>query len=182
MASRIRIGLGGIKAGFALLLIAALGCAGADLGDAAHETGMLPARWTGPNGHSQEVPFSFEASNAKMGKMYTTLGKGGEHFQGIYVRVEASTKGHLVTEVYNGWSSPEWEIWQKDADGHWTATAKSFGEFAHFYTGKIVASLRGNQGHQMRCRFTLTNPQADLLRDGTGECQITNGERIDLNF
>jgi hypothetical protein len=33
-----------------------------------------------------------------------------------------------------------------------------FGEFARFYTGKVVATLNGNQKHSMRCRFTLTNP------------------------
>jgi len=143
---------------------------------------MLPARWTPPGGRSQEVPFSFEAENSKTGMMFTTLGKGGEHFRGFYVRVEQSTKGYLVTEVYNGWSSPEWEVWQHDPDGNWTATAKSFGDFAHFYTGKVVATLNGSEKHSMRCRFTLANPQASLLRGGKGECQVSDGGRVDLDF
>lgn len=147
-----------------------------------HETGMLPAYWTSPNGRRQAVPFSFDTINAETGKMFTTLEKGGEHFRGIYVRVEASTEGHLVTEVYNGWSSPEWEIWQHDPDGNWSATATSFGDFAHFYTGKVVATLEGSEENSMRCRFTLANPHTGLLRDGKGVCQISDGGRIELDF
>jgi hypothetical protein len=169
---------------FALVLaaFASFGCGGAAFGGGARETGMLPARWTAPDGSSQEVPFSFDAVSSETGGMFTTLGKGGEHFRGLYVRVEQSTQGHLVSEVYDGWSAPEWEVWQKDPDGHWTALATSYGEFAHFYTGKVVATLSGSENHSMRCRFTLANSQSDLLQGGKGECQVSDGGRIDLEF
>lgn len=145
-------------------------------------TGMLPARWTPADGQGLEVPFSFEATSASAGTMSTTLGKGGEHFHGSYVRLEKSTKGHLVTAVFNGWSGPEWEMWQHDADGHWTATGVSYGEFARFYTGKVVSTLRGSEGSAMRCQLSLKAPQNGLLGGGSGSCQISDGGKIALEF
>ncbi len=149
---------------------------------ASAKTGMLPARWTPPKGPAQDVPFGFEAQTSSTGTMDTTLGKGGPHFHGSYVRVEKSTKGELVTAIYNGWSSPEWEVWKHDPDGQWTATGVSIGDFAHFYTGKVVATLSSGNGSSMRCQFTLTEPQRGLLAGGSGACQISDGGRLALTF
>ena len=78
----------------------------------------MQARWTAAEGGTQEVPFSFESESDRQGAMFTMLGKAGELFRGRYVRVEQSTKGHLVTAVYEGFSGPEWEIWGHDSEGH----------------------------------------------------------------
>ena len=175
----------GVWCGFAVIaigLVGLFGCSGSLPTLEPRETGMLPAHWIDPDGRREAVPFSFETANAKTGELLTTLGKGGENFRGPYVRVEQSTKGELITEVYDGWSSPEWEAWHHDADGQWTATAQSFGDFAHFYTGKVVATLSGSENHSMRCRFTLTDPQGGGLHGGTGECQISDGARVALDF
>ncbi len=110
------------------------------------------------------------------------LGKAGEFFRGRYVRVEQSTKGHLVTTVYEGFSGPEWEIWGHDSEGHWTATGVSFGEFAHFYTRRVLATLKGDRDDSMRCQFTLREPPEGLLRGGVGRCQISDGGHIHLEF
>lgn len=142
---------------------------------------MLPAHWTAADGKSEAVPFSFEAENSGQGRMFTTLGRGGEHFEGTYLRVEPATKGHIIfTKIYEGWSGPEWAVWQRDADGRWTETSSS--DFAHRYTGKVLASLRGSASHAMRCRFTLKDPVAGLLHGGGGECQISDGGHIELEF
>jgi hypothetical protein len=145
-------------------------------------TGMLPARWTPPHGQAQEVPFSFVAESESTGTLTTTLGPGGEQFHGPYVRVEKSTQGHLVTAIYDGWSSAEWEMWKHDPDGHWTATGVSFGEFAAFYTGKVVATLRSTNGSSMRCQLALSDPQGGLLSGGSGSCQISDGGSLSLEF
>jgi hypothetical protein len=172
-----------LRCALAVGLVGLFSCGGsAPSAEKIRDSGMLPARWSAPDGRSEEVPFSFEVENAETGLLSTTLGKGGERFRGPYVRVERSTQGELVTEVYNGWSSPEWEVWHHDADGHWTATAKSFGDFADFFTGKVVATLSGSENHAMRCQFTLTNPPGGWLHGGTGECQVSDGARVDLDF
>jgi hypothetical protein len=143
---------------------------------------MLRATWTALNGATQEVPFSFVSESETHGTMFTTLGKGGEHFHGPYVRVEESTKAHMVTVIYDGFSAPEWGVWQHDAEGQWTETSVSYGDFAHFYTGKVVASLSGGGGHAIRCQFVLNEPRAGFLQGGTGHCQISDRGRIDLDF
>ena len=165
----------------AVVLMGILGCAGAGSGPS-RETGMLPAHWTAADDRSEAVPFSFEAEGSSTGLLFTTLGAGGELFRGSYVLLQESTQGHLVTAVYDGWSTPEWSLWQKQPDGHWTAEATSYGDFAHFYTGKVVAYLPGSEGHAMRCRFTLNRPSGGFLEGGTGECQTSDGSRVDLEF
>ena len=149
---------------------------------ASAKTGMLPARFTSPKGVTEPVPFSFEAASAKRGTMSTALGDGGEQFHGSYVRVEASTKDHLVTEIYDGFSAPEWQVWEHDPDGGWTATGVSFGAFAHFYTGKVVATLAGNRGSSMRCQLTLREPESGLSGGGSGGCQVSSGGTLRLEF
>ena len=146
------------------------------------ERGMMEARWTAKDGHSEMVPFSFEELGETHGGLFTTLGKGGEHYSGPYVLVRAATDGKLVTEVYDGMTSPEWTAWQDGPDGTWQEVGVSFGAFSDFYTGKAVASLDGNRGDRMRCQLQLERPSEGLAGGGTGQCQTTAGDRIELAF
>ena len=143
---------------------------------------MLPARWTASGGSSQDVPFSFDARGDGTGLLFATLGPGGEAFRGHYVLLQHATAGGLVTEVQDGWSAPEWTVWEKTPDGQWMAEATSDGDFAHFYTGRVVAYLPGDAGHAMRCRFVLEQPDEGFLAGGKGECQTSDGGRVDLEF
>lgn len=162
------------------VLVAVLAC----IGSPPRERGMLEATWTPKDGLGMTVPFSYESDRPdhNRGEMFTTLGRGGAHLHGPYTLVEQSTKGHLVTEVYNGFGAPEWATWDHDAQGHWTATNVSFGDFAHFYTGQVVASLRSQSGLAMRCRLQLNRPDRGLLEGGTGHCQLSDGGTVDLSF
>jgi hypothetical protein len=157
-------------------LVAVAGC------QTTQQHGMMEARWAPLDGPSEMVPFSFDTISGQRGELYTTLGRGGEHYVGPYVLVEQSTQGKLVTEVWNGMSSPEWAVWEHDSEGHWHATGVSYGAFAHFYTGKAVALLKGNRGDMMRCQLHLDEPQRGPLAGGTGRCQTTVGDRVDLSF
>jgi len=142
----------------------------------------LPARWATAEGRSLDVPFTFEAESASAGVLFTTLGPGGESFRGSYVLLQDATAGHVVTAIYDGWSAPEWELWEKQPDGQWMAEATRFGDFANFYTGQVLAYLSGSRGDAMRCRFRLGNPDAGFLGGGAGECQASDGGRVDLDF
>jgi len=62
------------------------------------------------------------------------------------------------------------------------AEATTYGDFANFYTGGVVAYLPGSEGHAMRCRFTVNQPSGGFLDGGTGECQTSDGSTLDLNF
>jgi hypothetical protein len=147
-------------------------------------TGMLPARWMPPRGATQEVVFTFESlgRDTVQGTMQTTLGDGGERFEGTYLRLQKSTRGDLVTAMSIGWSGPEWQLWKQDPNGGWTEEGASYGEFAHFYTGQVVALLRGDRGDAIRCQLSLDHPESGLLEGGTGRCEVTDGGRIALAF
>lgn len=146
------------------------------------KTGMLPARWTPPQGPVQEVPFSFEAQSKTRGTLSTTLGEGGEQFHGRYVQMEKSLHDDLVMGIYDGWSDPQWAAWGDGPDGEWTAAGISFGDFSRFYTGRMLAGLTGDRGSAMRCQIHLNDPATGLGGGGTGTCQVSNGGRVDLRF
>ncbi|MEE9606094.1 MAG: hypothetical protein V3U03_00035 [Myxococcota bacterium] len=152
------------------------GCAGSP------NRAMVEARWTAPDGRTENVPFSYESKSVRYGWMFTTLGRGGEHYEGTYVRAVKAATGQLVAEIYQGWSQPEWETWERAPDGLWEATGKSLDQFADFYTGKVVAFLSGRTSGSMRCVLQLNEPLVGLLRGGSGTCQVSDGGRIDLDF
>jgi hypothetical protein len=54
--------------------------------------------------------------------------------------------------------------------------------FVRTYSGRVVATLFGDKGNTMRCRFQLTNPEAGLSSGGVGECQVSSGGTIDVEF
>jgi hypothetical protein len=145
---------------------------------------MMRARYTPPGGSPEAIPFTYESQDAdrSSGVMVATLGRGGAHLRGPYTRVEASTQGQLVTEVWDGFGAPEWNTWTHDAQGNWVATGAAFGEFAHFYTGKVVAYLKSPDGPKMRCQIELNEPAEGLLGGGSGSCQVSNGGRVELSW
>jgi hypothetical protein len=50
------------------------------------------------------------------------------------------------------------------------------------HSGKAVATLFGGRGNTMRCRFRLSSPERGMSRGELGECQMSNGEKIDVSF
>ena len=50
------------------------------------------------------------------------------------------------------------------------------------YSGKVVATLFGDRGTVMRCRFRLVNPSGGMQDGGTGECQLSTGGKLDAQF
>lgn len=146
------------------------------------KTGMLTARWVPAKGQPEEVPFSYEATKKSRGEMFTTLGKGGEHFHGGYVRVEASSKDGFAVDVYNGWAIPDWAAFGPDGGVGWVATGVSWDEFVKLYTGQVVASLEGDRGHHIRCKLQLQAPQVGLAGGGNGVCQISDGGTLEMSF
>jgi len=111
--------------------------------------------------------------------MHATLGKGGERFDGKYVRVESAPKA-VVTTVYSDWSAQTWEVyaWDPVAEGE----VFDYDLFVKRYSGKVLATLFGDRGDAMRCRFTLQDPERGLLQGGVGECQVSDGGKIDIEF
>lgn len=146
------------------------------------KTGMLSAVWMPATGESEQVPFSYEADKKSRGRMSTTLGRGGEMFRGTYTRVDVTheEKDEYMMAVYDGWTTPAWAAAGTTYGTEWGAA--SYLDFVHLYSGKVVATLTGNQGGQMRCQIDLDTPEAGLSGGGKGHCQISNGGKLSLSF
>lgn len=163
------------------LVAAALACASPPK----RESGLLEAKWTSKDGTVLTIPFSYETDvpDHSRGEMFTTLGPSGPTLRGPYVRVEPSAQGGMVAEVYDGFGAPEWELWDHDPGGGWTEAGVAYGDFATFYTGKVVASLRAvDGGLAMRCQLDLNEPERGLLEGGRGTCQVSDGGDVELSF
>ena len=164
------------------------------LGCMTPQTGVISAHWTPPGKSSEPIVISWESENQSQGRMFVQLGKGGERFRGTYVRVSAGTKVEAVQPIISGWG-PVWGDydWGGGMDpwgwgpgggmpmGGYMGEA-SFPIFVREYSGKVVATLFGNEGHSMRCRFTLARPQEGLMGGGVGACQSSTGSQISARF
>lgn len=155
------------------------------------QTGIIAARWTPAGGSTLPVTLSWESQDDTHGVIHATLGPGGEHFRGHYVRVTAQTHVNAVMPIVGGWG-PVWSgyTWGPAVDPWWwgagampaTYGTEYYSGFVRAYTGKVVATLFGNHGHSMRCRFTLNDPGLGLVGGGVGQCQTSNGSTLDAQF
>ena len=158
------------------------------------QTGVIAGQWTPPGKAPEPVPISWESEGDTQGRMFITLGRGGERFHGTYVRVTSGTKLETVQPILADWG-PLWEgydgglgvdpWWWGPADGMPMGgymNAAYYPVFVRQYSGKVVATLFGNQGHSMRCRFTLVRPQEGLMGGGVGACESSTGSKIAARF
>ena len=54
--------------------------------------------------------------------------------------------------------------------------------FIDAHVNKAVATLKGDRGSTMLCRFTLNEPGVGPDRGGTVQCQLSTGGNFDANF
>ena len=164
------------------------------LGCTTPQTGVIAGRWTPPNKTSEPIVIAWESENETQGMMALTLGKGGERFTGHYLRISSGTKLETVQPIVADWG-PLWSgyDWGETMDPWWWGPAGGmpmtgymnaayYPVFVREYTGKVVATLFGNEGPSMRCRFTLTRPQEGLMGGGVGACQSSQGSKISARF
>lgn len=172
-----------------LLIVGVLG-----LGCMTPQTGVIAGHWTPPGKASEPIVISWESENETKGLMVVTLGKGGERFRGHYLRISSGTKLESAQPIVANWG-PLWSgyDWGETMDPWWWGpaggmpmggymTAAYYPVFVREYTGKVVATLFGNEGHSMRCRFTLARPEEGLMGGGVGACQSSRGSRISARF
>ena len=158
------------------------------------QTGIISATWTPRGKPPEHIVISWESEDAITGPMYVTLGKGGERFTGNYLRVTSGTEIKTVEPILGPWNAiRESGGWAQEEDPWWWGPPGAwplgigwdggyFPSFVRDYSGKVVATLFGNRGGKMRCRFTLDRPQEGLIGGGTGQCQSSTGATITARF
>lgn len=160
------------------------------------QTGILAGQWVRPGHPSVPITMGWESvsHSHQMGDMMVTL-PSGEHYRGAFVRIADGVKVAYTMSVYNSWSMAGvwpmgvglgyygmplgWGGWDGDLGN---GVYSDFAAFERNYTGKVVAGLSSEDGHAIRCKFRVAEPQVGLISGGTGICQISLGGHIQLHF
>jgi hypothetical protein len=146
-------------------------------------SGIMVGQWTPKSGAPQRIPISWQAIDDSQGTLHVTLGKGGEHFEGKYVRVHKDQSTATLRTAYNDWSATAPTSLDWGPEGNYSeGETIEFDDFLDRYTGKVVATLFGNRNGSMNCHLTLSVPERGLSGGGVGECRVSGGGRIDVEF
>jgi len=117
-----------------------------------------------------------DASEPLRGTISGTL-PDGSRYSGRYFEVVRTADADIYAPAWEGWPR-YWSGWivpgyagpVRDLD--WAG-------FVNIYTGRVIANLKSaDPKQQMRCRFSIDRPREGLLGGGVGDCQLSNGERI----
>ncbi len=154
--------------GSVLMLITLAGCV---------TTGFVDGRFSADTNPPVPVTFVYKTQPLGEGGTMTVDLPNGESFSGEYVQITSTSTADVVHPSF--WA-PMWDDWGPFGDP-WFAGA-DFPTFVRNYSGKVVATLFGDRGDTMRCRFQLSSPERGMSGGGVGQCQVSNGGKIDANF
>ena len=130
------------------------------------------------------VPVTLQYRSERFAQNGTITAKlpDGETFTGRYLQVSSDTDAETLDPYWGGWGVgwAGWGPWSDDY-GAWIAGA-DMPTFVRNYSGKVIATLIGDRGDRMRCRFRLADPEQGMPSGGVGECQVSGGAKIDAEF
>ncbi len=109
---------------------------------------------------AKRVQFTYTDSRIWKGNLQTVL-PGGESFEGRLVKIGSTETESDTTVADSG--------------------AASF-EDVQLFDGDAEATLLGNKGNIMKCRFKLADIIIGLSSGGFGICQVSDGQVIDVFF
>lgn len=129
----------------------------------------------------EQVSFTWESlGDAYSGRIQAAL-PTGETFRGSFHQIVTTVPATVYGDFYGQWYAAPWAGPSWYWGDAWPYTS-SVDEFVTEYSGRVVARLSGDQGHEMRCKFKLSDPVVGMKSGGSGECQVSNGERITATF
>jgi hypothetical protein len=109
---------------------------------------------------AKRIEVTYTDSRLGQARLQTVL-PGGERFEGKIVRT--------------GWAGAQ-------SDSAVSGDESTDFEDVQMFEGNAEATLSGNKGNVMRCRFNLTDSIIGLSSGGFGLCQVTDGRVIDIFF
>ena len=141
--------------------------------------GELVGQWRQDGLDFAPVTFSIRRERAGEGRISTRLGAEGERFVGEYLRLTGKNAVAEVRRFYIGWTSNAFDDLRTGPTGlSWVRDEYSFELFRERNRGAVVATLIGDRGGRMRCRFELIDDAAGLPGGANGSCQLGDGDRI----
>jgi len=112
------------------------------------------------------------------GKMSAVL-PDGERFSGKYTVV---SPGMTRSSLDPAWTGDEPGENQGQIDNSMWGAGRDQLAFTKTHENKAVATLKGDRGTTMLCRFNLLAGGAGMGGGGTGECQTSAGAKITASF
>ena len=109
---------------------------------------------------AKRIEVAYTDSRLEKANLQTVL-PGGERFEGKIVRM--------------GWMGTQ-------PDTAVSASESTVFEEVQLFDGNAEATLSGNKGNIMKCRFNLTDSLMGISSGGFGICQVTDGRVIDIFF
>ena len=109
---------------------------------------------------AKRIELTYTDSRLGKASLQTVL-SGGERFEGKIVRI--------------GWMGTQ-------PDPAVSGDESTAFEDVQLFDGNAEATLSGNQGSIMKCRFKLTDSIIGLSSGGFGICQVSDGRVIDIFF
>jgi hypothetical protein len=136
---------------------------------------LHPAR---PHSRTEPVAFVWESDDGGLSGGISAATSDGEAFSGRFHEMLSSTRLGTLGTFYNSWYD-DWQGYGPFADP-WPVYPEP--EYIQYYSGNVVAQLRGDRGTLMRCYFELDRPEAGIDGGGEGRCQLSDGTMIDSEF
>jgi len=145
-------------------------------------SGPIKGRLTQPGAAPTPVTLHYRSARFNQNGTLTATLPSGESFSGRYLQVTSDTDAETLDPYWGGWGVgwAGWGPWTDDY-GPWIA-GEDFPTFVRNYSGKVIATLLGDRGSRMRCRFRLADPSQGMSSGGVGECEVTGGGKITAEF
>lgn len=122
-----------------------------------------------PSAASAEFAWQSEL-DAGQGELRATL-PGHEVYAGPFRQIRARTETDSLGLHFVAWNMPVWanDAWYGGPPAH----------MAGVNSDKVVAWLKSQNGGEMRCKFSLREPDAGMAGGALGECQLWDRRTID---
>ena len=125
------------------------------------------------------------------GTLHLTLQQGNDIFDEVnQITATATTSdgevftGRVVQNIEKTNSTSSDLIWDssKKTKHGWSTQIRDGSDSSTSYRSDAQAVLNGNRGHSMTCDFRLANPEAGIDGGGVGQCQISDGRKVPVQF
>jgi len=152
-----------------LLALAAAGCARGPVTGQVAVAGQPPAPLT----------MSWESGLFGESGTMAAVMPDGERFSGKYVVVKQGMTRGRIDPAWEGDEPPDA---RGEIDDSMWGAARDRAAFVSRHLNKAVASLKGDRGTTMLCRFSLQAAEAGMRGGGSGDCQTSKGAKISASF
>ncbi len=152
-----------------LLAVAIVGCASGPVTGRVSVTGQEPAPLT----------MSWESGLFGGSGTMAAVMPDGERFKGTYTVVK---KGMSHGRIDPAWEGDEPADARGEIDNSMWGAARDRGAFVSAHLNHAIATLKGDRGSTMLCRFALDAAEAGMRGGGAGSCQTSKGAKISAKF